>query len=110
MRSKGQRKIKCGALSRAQRVRPYLAAMRLDCCAGRSQAEAAATGALLTLWHAIEAIEDRVQMLRRDADALVGYAHAQLNIVGLQANRHGRSGLRIRHGVIEQVVERLLDA
>ena len=55
-------------------------------------------------------MKDALDMLRRDADALVDNAQAGFQFVRFQVNFNGAAHRGIGHSVIEQVIDSLLDA
>ena len=59
---------------------------------------------------AIKALEDSRQIARRNADALIADAHADLVALAGRPHHDFAFGLRIFHRVIEQIVDHFLQA
>ena len=81
--------------------------MRLDETADEGQTETAATGR--GPGNAVEAVEDPVQVIGRDAGTSIGDGEDEFGGFALGAELNGRSGWCVRGGVGEEVSEGVLD-
>src|SRR5262245_29437259 len=90
---------------------PDLTAMRLDQVAADVQAEADGLDRATAGLDAIETLEQALEVLGRDADALIADAYAQQALfVGADAGAHVATARRVFDGVVDQIGEHLLDA
>ncbi len=83
--------------------------MSFDGGARGCQSQAAAEGAVFRLLHAIKAVEDALQVLRRDASALIGDAEAHLGGALFKPGGDAAAQGRVDDGVVEQLIDDLLN-
>src|SRR5260370_35134000 len=74
--------------------------MSFDGGARGCQSQAAAEGAVFRLLHAIKAVEDALQVLRRDASALIGDAEAHLGGALFKPDGDAAAQGRVDDGVV----------
>ena len=108
LRRRGQLERECGAASHALALRKRAAAMAFGGLRDDEQAEAGAFDALRQRpRRAIEAAEDALGLVRRDADALVAHAddgEVLLAFVDLDLDAHALA--RVLHRIVQQVEDR----